>query len=92
MLADYVFTFIGINILGCITEANVLMREMMNLDFTIGFIVRLIQCSLVIFLYFALKNPRYKKYEIYVKYLLIIEIIINLVHLGWIFIFYLKYM
>ena len=64
MLLDYILTYTGIHVFECITEANKLMVGFMELDFTTGILIRLLQCGLVVFLYFVLKNEKYKKYKI----------------------------
>ena len=83
MLLDYILTYTGIHIFKCIEEANKLMVSFMQLDFTTGITIRLLQCSLVVLLYFILKNDRYKKYRVCINLILVGEIAVMIMHIGW---------
>ena len=89
MLTDYIFTYLGINVFGCIEEYNFLMQGFMKLSFSSGLCIRILQGSIVLCLYYILKDKKYNKYKILIKFVFIIEIMVNISHLIWMYVYFL---
>ncbi len=89
MIGDYLITYLGVNILGIITEANPILINLMNISFYKALIIRLITCLIPIF-FLKLIQHKYKKIDRYQKIiisLLYIQIIPYTLHLLWISIY-----
>lgn len=84
MLADFISTYIGINVLNYITEGNPLLVELFELPFLMSLIFRLLHMW---FLYKCLEYIKSQKHPSYNKIItlaLIINVILVFLHLRWI--------
>lgn len=84
MMTDYVFTYIGINHLGVIAEANPLLVTFFELPFSISFFLRLIYGVFLVLLSKFLYLKRYKHYDKFMFFALGVNSIITLMHIRWV--------
>ncbi len=90
MIEDYIITYVGVNILGVIEEANYLMKGLFNLPMYIGLQIRIIMAIIPLLLlkYVEDKCPRRIKYDLILKFLLFIQLIVFSMHGIWIYKYY----
>lgn len=85
ILIDYMLTFIGINQLDYISEANYLMCSMFEIPFTTGLALRSFQGFIPIILLYSIRNKvEFFYYERIISIILYIEIFVLSLHLYWI--------
>lgn len=89
MQLDFVLTYVGINKIGYITEGNPLLVSFFELNFPVAFIIRLLLGSLLSLIFLYLKKRDSYKYNRIINFGLIVNFLVFIMHLRWIF-FYLN--
>ena len=87
MFIDYIATYIGVNVLQCISEGNPLMVNLVDLPFYVSLVFRLAHMSLV---YICLKYIKYKGHHSYksiITFAICVNLFLMLLHLRWIAIY-----
>lgn len=85
ILIDYMLTFIGINQLNYISEANYLMCTMFDIPFTTGLAIRSLQGFFPIILLYSIRNKvEFFYFNRIISIILYIEIFVICLHLYWI--------
>ena len=87
MFIDYIATYIGVNVLQCISEGNPLMVKLFDLPFYVSLVFRLAHMSLV---YICLKYIKYKGHHSYkpiITFAICINLFLMFLHLRWIAIY-----
>lgn len=85
MILDYILTFIGINQLCYIIEANPINRFLFDLPFTYGISIRCLQSLIPVSMLFSVKNK--VRSNIFFKILLgliLLEVCVLFLHINWI--------
>lgn len=85
MFLDFMFTYVGINILGVISEGNPLMVWLFNIPFTVSLLFRI---AMVLLIRLMLNEIKVRGGEIYSKCVLALGLILNVViavmHVDWV--------
>ncbi|MDR5659100.1 DUF5658 family protein [Serpentinicella sp. ANB-PHB4] len=84
LLTDYLLTYMGIHFFEVITELNPFMVKIMELPFTLGFLVRIVQATIItaIVYYIFLKSKRYYSFVLTTSFIL--YAIVMILHISWI--------
>lgn len=91
MMLDYIITYIGINKLRVVEEANPFNIWLFEIPFIHGFTVRLVYVGIIAWLSIFIFKAGYKYRHEFIKFALILNIIVALIHLRWILIFLILY-
>lgn len=85
-VSDYIFTYLGINALSVISEANPLMIRFMKLPLHIGLLFRciIIFIPLLLLKYVEKQFENPKNFRLILLFILFIQIIPNVLHAIWI--------
>lgn len=91
-LCDYLLTYIGINMVGIISEANPLMVSFMALPLYKGLLLRMIISLIPILLFKGIEKyfSDHNSYKNIILLVLLIQVYPYSLHLQWVY-YYLKY-
>lgn len=84
MLMDFIFTYIGINVLNYITEGNPLMVKLFELPFLVSLAFRLLHIWFVYVCLEYIQSQKHPSYNKITTFALIINVILVFLHLRWI--------
>jgi hypothetical protein len=84
IMTDYAFTYLGINYLGVITEANPLLVSLFTLPFGVSFFIRLIHASLIVTISIFLYVKKYRHYDKFIAFALGLNIFVTFLHMRWV--------
>lgn len=84
MLMDYIFTYIGINYLQFIIEANLALVSLFEMPVVISLLIRLAHMGCIYVILKYISTRRFKLYNGILNFGLIINSIILIMHMNWI--------
>lgn len=85
MLIDYIFTYIGINYLQFIIEANPVLVELFEMPVVISLLIRLAHMGCIYIILKYISTRRFKLYDGILNFALIINSVVLIMHMNWIF-------
>ena len=85
MLMDFIFTYIGINYLQFITEANPVLVSLFEMPVVISLLIRLAHMGCIYVILKYISTRRFKLYDGILNFALIINSVVLIMHMNWIF-------
>lgn len=87
IIIDFLLTYLGVNYIGCIEEANYIMVCQFELSFAIALIIRIIVGTTIYFMYKFIQENAESYYNKIVAFALILENYILLLHIRWLILY-----
>lgn len=84
MLMDFVFTYIGINYLQFIIEANPVLVSLFEMPVVISLLIRLVYMGCIYIILKYISTRRFKLYDGILNFALILNSIVLIMHVNWI--------
>ena len=84
MLIDFIFTYIGVNYLQFVIEANPVLVSLFEMPVVISLLIRLLYMGCVYILLKYISIMRFKLYNGILNFALIINSVILIIHMNWI--------
>lgn len=91
IIIDYLLTYIGVNNLEVVYEANPLMVWFFELPFFQGFLIRVIYAGFIIILSYFLYKNEYENYDVFMKFALGVNIFVLMIHFRWVLKYFLEF-
>lgn len=88
MMLDYCLTWIGVNELGVIEEANPLMVWLFNIGFAPSLLLRVIMVSFVLYLIYVLSKFSDRLFKFTITLALTVNFAVILLHVRWLYLTY----
>ena len=85
MLMDFIFTYIGVNHLQVITEANPILISLFEMPVIPSLLIRLAHMLCIYAILIYIKKERFKLYAGILNFALILNSVILFMHVHWIF-------
>lgn len=85
MFFDFIFTYIGIQFYGVITEANPILVWTFNLPFPQALCLRLFYSGILVYLAHYLRKQKYKYHPQFVIFALTVNCLVMFLHFHWVF-------
>lgn len=87
IILDFLLTYLGINYIGCIEEANPIMVWLFALPFATAFIIRIIIGIIIYFIYKFIQENAEITYKKIIIFALAVENYTILLHVKWILLY-----
>ena len=85
MIMDFIFTYIGINYLQFIVEANPVLVSLFEMPVVTSLIIRLAHMGCIYIILKYISTRRFKLYDGILNFALIINSVVLIMHMNWIF-------
>lgn len=85
MMSDFVITYLGINVIGVIEEANPILVWLFEIPFIYGALIRLFYSAFIAWLCMFIFDSRYKYYNAFINTALTINAVVVVIHARWIY-------
>ena len=90
MMMDFIFTYIGVNNLNVIVEANPILIWLFKLPFLVSFTIRAIYSYIIVYLCKIIQNSRYKHYKKFIIFCIGVNVFVLILHLKWLLVYLIR--